>query len=215
MIQGALESAGEPDEAVERILDGALRSFEGFGLRRTTMDDVARAAAVSRVTIYRRFASKDALTEAVLVREARRFFDALDQAVGRSDTFDDRAAESFAFTLEYLRAHVLFNRILTTEPEAVLPYLTTHGTPVIAAASRLVADRLGEEVRAGRLPALDAEVAGELIVRLVLSFVLTPPATVRLDRPEDTRRFARRYLTPALTGAPARRPPKGRSRRSG
>lgn len=213
MLHRALDPVGEPDAFAERILDAALSRFEGFGLRRTTMDDVASAAGVSRITIYRRFAGKDALTEAVIVREARRFFEALDAAVGQRDTFEDRAAESFVFALEFLRAHVLFNRLLTTEPEAVVPHLTTHGAPVISAASRLVADRLGVEVRAGRLPPLDVEVAGEVIVRLVLSFVLTPSSAVRLDRPEDVRRFARRYVTPALVGKPAGGAPRSRGRK--
>lgn len=210
MLHRALDPVGESDDIFERILDAALKRFEDFGLRRTTMDEVAGAAGVSRVTIYRRFAGKDALTEAVIVREARRFFEALDVAVGQRETFEDRAAESFAFALEFLSRHVLFNRLLMIEPEAVVPHLTTHGAPVIGTAARLVSDRLEVEVRAGRLPPLDVEVAGEVIVRLVLSFVLTPSSAVRLDRPDDARRFAHRYITPALVGKPALRAHKER-----
>jgi AcrR family transcriptional regulator len=211
----ALDAEGEPDEYVERILDAALKTFEGFGFRRTTMEDVARAAGISRVTIYRRFAGKDSLTEAVILREARRFFEALDVAVGQRDTFEDRAAESFVFALEFLRAHLLFNRLVTTEPESLVPHLTTLGGPAIAAASRLVAERLDVEVRAGRLPPLDVEATGEIIVRLVLSFILTPTSVNPLDRPDDVRRFARRFVAPALIGTPPegaakRRPRAGR-----
>ena len=63
MLQEAIEQAGAPgpDPTTERILVGALQQFEEFGLRRTTMEDVARRVGVSRVTIYRRFAGKDAL----------------------------------------------------------------------------------------------------------------------------------------------------------
>lgn len=215
MLIRALEAVEEPDEYVERILDAALKTFEGFGFRRTTMDDVARAAGVSRVTIYRRFAGKESLTEAVILREARRFFEALDVAVGQRDTFEDRAAESFVFALGYLRAHLLFNRLVSTEPESVVPHLTTLGGPAIVAAARLVAERLDVEVRAGRLPPLDVEATGEIIVRLVLSFVLTPTSVIPLDQPDEIRRFARRYVAPALIGTlpeggARRRPRAGR-----
>lgn len=202
MLDRALEPAAKPDEIIERILDAALSRFERFGVRRTTMEEVARAADVARVTIYRRFASKDALAEAVILREARRFFDALDSAVGRRDTLEERVVESFAFTLGYLRRHVLFNRLVATEPESIVPHLTTQGEPVIGTAARLVADRLGVEVREGRLPPLDVEVVSELIVRLVLSFILTPASAARLDDPAKIRRFARRYLVALLTAPP-------------
>jgi AcrR family transcriptional regulator len=68
LLRRALSPAGgaEIDDTAERILAGALAQFEDFGVRRTTMEDVARRVGMSRVTIYRRFSNKDALVEAVL-----------------------------------------------------------------------------------------------------------------------------------------------------
>ncbi|MCQ7029827.1 TetR/AcrR family transcriptional regulator, partial [Escherichia coli] len=69
-----LAAPGEDSgEATDRILDGAMSQAEEFGLRRFTMDDVARRVGVSRVTVYRYFPKKDQLIEAILLRELRRF----------------------------------------------------------------------------------------------------------------------------------------------
>lgn len=203
LLRQALEAAevGE-DPTRQRILDAALAQFEDFGLRRTTMEDVARHAGISRITIYRRFAGKEALVEAVLLRESSRFFTALDAAVADLPTTDERLVEGFAFTLEHLRRHVLLNRLLSTEPEALLPFLTVDAGPILAAAREFLADRLDREIAEGRLPPLDVAVAGELLSRLVLSFLLTPDSVVRLDGPEDAREFAHRYLAPSLHVAP-------------
>lgn len=199
MLQQALAAdALRGDEATERILDAALAAFVDFGLRRTTMEDIAGRLGISRVTIYRRFSSKEALIDAVLMREAQRFFQDLDGAVARYESTDERLAEGFAFTLDFLRGHALLNRILTTEPEALLPHLTVEAAPILAAARGFVAERLGREVEQGRLPPLDAEIAAELLVRLVLSFLLTPESSATLDGHGQARRFARRYLAPAL-----------------
>ncbi len=185
---------GAHDELAERILEGALRHFEEFGLRRTTMEDVARRVGVSRVTIYRRFAGKEALIEAAILREVGRFFGELDRAVGRAGTADEALAEGFAFALEELRRHPLVTRLLTTEPEALLPHLTLEGAPTMTAARRFVAERLAPR----GMPSADVEVAAELLTRLVLSFLLTPETAAPLETADDARRFARRYLAPAM-----------------
>ncbi len=55
----------------EDIYAAALDSFERHGVRRTLMEDVARAAGVSRPTIYYYFPDKDALVLEVIVRQVR------------------------------------------------------------------------------------------------------------------------------------------------
>jgi AcrR family transcriptional regulator len=186
------------DGRSEEVLEAALRQFEEFGIRRSTMEDVARRVGSSRVTIYRRFASKEALVDAVIAREVGRFLDALDDAVTPFETTDERLIEGFAFTLDYARRHTLLERLLATEPQSILPHLTLEGSPIVGAARDFLAERLGREVEEGNLPPLEVDVVGELLVRLVLSFLLTPATAARLETPEDARRFARRYLTPIV-----------------
>ena len=49
-----------------RILDAALRLHLRYGIRRTTIDDVAREAGIAKGTLYLYYDSKDALNAAVL-----------------------------------------------------------------------------------------------------------------------------------------------------
>lgn len=46
-------------ERVERILDAAYRCFTRHGIRRTTMDDIATAADMSRPAVYQYVRNKD------------------------------------------------------------------------------------------------------------------------------------------------------------
>lgn len=93
------------DPTARRILDAALEQFTVFGLRRSSMDDVAKRAGVSRVTVYRRFGTKDALVEQTLLRENSRFFQRLDQAVAALPTMEERVVEGFVVALRHTRAH--------------------------------------------------------------------------------------------------------------
>jgi len=54
------------DERRAAILEAAVGVFFRFGLGKTTMDDVARAAGLSRQGLYLQFASKDELFEAAV-----------------------------------------------------------------------------------------------------------------------------------------------------
>src|SRR5919202_946618 len=145
ILQTALDGAPDmppADATTERILEAALARFENFGIRRTTMEDVAREAGVSRVTIYRRFPRKERLVEAVILGEAHRFFAELEAAVARLDSVEDRIVEAFAHTLAAAREQRLLNRLLRTEPELLLPHLTIEGGPVLAAGTEFLARQM-------------------------------------------------------------------------
>ncbi|MFY9614639.1 MAG: TetR family transcriptional regulator [Candidatus Dormiibacterota bacterium] len=197
------------DDTTDRILDSALAQYETWGVRRTTVEDVARRAGVSRVTIYRRFGKSEGLAQAVLLREENRFFGELGRALERYRSPVSMLAEGFAFTLQYLRRHSLLNRLITSEPDVILPYLTTRAGPALATARRYIAAGLRPSPRvAGRRTRrwnlAEAEVLAEVFSRMLLSFLLTPETAANLETGDDARRFARRYLAPILSAGGAR-----------
>ncbi|WP_458686847.1 TetR/AcrR family transcriptional regulator [Nocardia tengchongensis] len=65
-------SSTEPSSAVDRaILDAARACVAEFGVRRTTLTEVARRAGVSRPTVYRRWPDTGSLVADLLVHELR------------------------------------------------------------------------------------------------------------------------------------------------
>jgi AcrR family transcriptional regulator len=189
-----------PEPMTEGILDAARAQLEAFGVRRLTVEDVARRAGVSRVTVYRKFGNRDALVQAVVQREAGLFFAQLESAIGGFETAANRLAEGFSMALDYLRNHSLLNRLLAIEPEAVVTLITISGGQLLGTARSHLADQIGRDVSEGRLPPLDVHAMAELLVRLVLSFFLMPETVFRLSTPDDAREFARRHLVPMIEG---------------
>ncbi|HEY7592328.1 MAG TPA: TetR family transcriptional regulator [Actinophytocola sp.] len=186
----------EPDtDAVgESILDAAFAEFLAYGLRRTNVDVVARRAGVSRATLYRRFDGKDALVQAVLVRESRRFFSSIAEAVAGLASPEERLVAGFVVGVRYAREDRLLNRLLSADPEALLPYLTTNGALVVAAARDFLVRQAPDAPVADRTPAGIAEV----FVRLAISFTLMPDGAIPLSSDDEVRAFARAYLAPLL-----------------
>jgi AcrR family transcriptional regulator len=181
----------------ERILAAAVAQCEEVGLRRTTMEDVARRAGLARATLYRHFQSKDALVQAVILAEADRFFVALDGAIADCPSSEERLVEGFAFGLQYVRRHALLGKLLRAEPETLLPYLVG-GSRLIRLATEAVASRIMDDEGHPRPSPDDARAAAELVVRLGLSLALSPDSALGADDADGARRLARRHLVPSL-----------------
>lgn len=195
-------SGSGADGTTVRILDAALEELLAFGLRRASMEDIARRAGVARITIYRRFPGKDDLVRAVVLREGQRVFAEVDAVVSALDDLDDQLVEGFAAILAAVRSHPLLQRLLVTEADQTITSLTTHGGPVVALGREYLAGHLLDAQREGRLADVDVRAVAEILVRLTLSFLLTPESVIPLATPDDARAFARRFVVPAVAPIP-------------
>jgi TetR/AcrR family transcriptional regulator, repressor for uid operon len=170
------------DATETRILDAAL---EAVAAGASTMDDIAARAGVGRVTLFRRFGSKDALMERLYAREVERFLAQVDAALSEFDDPADRIAEAFVACVREGARHPL----LATVPRgAVLEVLSAGDPSPLEVGRRFVAERL--EPR--------QEAAADLLVRLALTYVLIPS---QLDDEQAARAFARAYLAPIATAS--------------
>src|SRR5689334_3211599 len=75
------ESGSSQADLADRILDAARQLVLGMGARKLSLSDVATRAGVSRPTIYRYFACKEDLIDALGTQERRRFDAALQRAM--------------------------------------------------------------------------------------------------------------------------------------
>ena len=195
------------DVLFDRVAAAALEEFAEHGIRRTSMEDVARRAGVSRMTVFRRFSSKQRLVEIVIAREVHRGMQELDLLWEGAETLEDRLVAGFEFAGRYVRGHPLFDRLLRSEPDVLLPPLTLDGGPVLELYRSLIAHRLQAELNAGRAASTDIDGVAEVIARLAISLLLTRDGTITLDDPHSVRRLVNLTLLPMLqpTAASTRR----------
>ncbi len=156
-------------DTTEQILDAALAELTEFGLRRTTIEDVTRRAKVGRMTLYRRFPSKEELFKAVVTREMANLLGALQEMMAAQDTLEQAVVEALMAGLGFARNHPLLARLMATDREAVLPYLTVDAQGALAAVAGIMAG-----VIATRLPPTQAAQVGETLTRIAQSLALTP-----------------------------------------
>lgn len=177
------------------ILDAAQQVFEQYGARRANVEDVARAAGVSRSTLYRAYPNKDELLEAVLTRQAEEFLNELDAA---STGLPPREAvvESFSRGIALTREIPLLARLVETEPEIITGMGGLSNTSLIIALAGQVAATLRRS--GATMPTDELNVVAELMMRIAYTYILNPGGN--LDMTDDTavRDYARRYLAPLV-----------------
>jgi len=185
------------DEVGERILDAALRCFEEVGIRRTSMDDIARAAGVSRMTVFRRFEGKDQLTHLVLLRVGVEVTELARAAFTGARDLETGLTEALVLAVKVVRDRPLFVKVLRTEPEAFLRSLTTNGVSMIEVMRRSVSEWLGKS-GGGPLSDEDAEMVAEGITRLGVSLVLSPEGPIPVYDDDGLRGYLARYIVPGI-----------------
>jgi len=200
-IGAALQHRGlppRPDPALDGVLDAVERCLTRFGLRRTTMSDIARELGVARTTLYRQVSSLEEATALVSSRRLHRF---LDRLVQLNDQGLD--AEGFvgviAHTIRTTLADPVMQRLLRDEPD-VLGRWFADGTVagLVAQITELLTPVVRQAMGSGCIRAGDPALAAEWIVRTVLVLTAVPTADEEL---EATVRFVLLPMLDAGTGA--------------
>lgn len=202
MLSTAATSENPPaaDSVEERILDAALIQFERVGVRKTTVEDIARAADVDRATVYRRIGSRDDVVNAAFEREVRRLLADLGEIPARHDTFDAIVVDVFTTVIQRWRSHPLVERLLTLEADRILPQLTVDGGSFFLLSVTASTEILRKALADNRFPDIpDLAERVEVACRIVHSLILQPVGAIDTGSAADLDAFARAYVVPILT----------------
>lgn len=113
-------SAAAAAETARRILDVAASQFAEHGYASASVDDVARAAGVTRGAVYHHYSSKPLLFSAVVAAQQQLIADAITVATADSDTNAALRDGSHAFLDAITRPSAA--RILLVDGPAVLTW---------------------------------------------------------------------------------------------
>lgn len=194
LLTRAFTTEDDHDDLATRVLDAALLEVAAQGTAKTTVDDVAARAGVGRMTVFRRFGSKDALIEHLLVRELRSFLAHVDEALDALDDPAEQVAEAFVACVRAGAQHPLIARMARVEPGAGLERLSAGDPSPIDLGRQYVAAR----IRADGKTKGDPDEIADVLVRLATTYILVPSPVVDVTDEAAARAFARRVLAPIV-----------------
>lgn len=185
-------------EAAKALLRDTLLTAAGDVLRErswpeTTMADVAKAAGVSRQTLYKEFGSRQGFAQSYILRETDRFLTAVESAVAANvDSPTDAVTAAFEVFLTAAADEPLIKAIVAgDDSDGLLELVTNHAGPILSAATH----RLRECLISNWPTAAPADLGlvAENMVRLAVSYAASPSGS-----PGETARSVSAVFGPAL-----------------
>ncbi len=189
-------SPGDPGTARDLLLDAAEACFESSGIGGTTMDDIAKRARVSRATVYRYFAGRDAVVSGVILRATERYLEKVQLRIAGQPDLGGAVLEFVAVTVRAATRDETIGLLFKSDDHlagigfaegtsvALFELVTEFLRPIFAAH--------WEQVR----PGVSVDEASEWVLRAILSLL-----TVRGPRNrsrDGLHTFLQRFLLPAI-----------------
>ena len=178
-----------------RIIDATLDCLALHGTAKTTVDDIARRAGVSRATVYRVFpGGRDEVLSALVDTEMARLFSALGVRLGEARGLGEALVGGIVEASARIRGHRALAYLVEHEPEMVLGHLAfDESDRLLATASRFAAPFLARWMS----PAEAGRVA-EWATRIVLSYAIAPSPRMDLTQPAIAARVVDQFVLPGI-----------------
>lgn len=161
--------AGEDPAKRDQILNGAMEVFLANGFHKASMNDICRAAGVSKGTIYVYFTDKDDLFAAMIDRERERLFGDLDGLL----TNDSPLADKLTLFGTRLAEVICSDQVIAAQRivAATVDRLPQIGARFYDAGAQrahgALLSLLTREIAAGRLAIPDPALAAHQLIELV------------------------------------------------
>jgi len=181
----------------ERLLDAAEGCLEQFGPQKTSMEDVARAAGMSRATVYRYFENRDALLLGVASRQASALAAEAINYLAQFNTISDWMVEGLLFTLREIPRRPVFASLVTSLDSRASGSLFLGSTGLVQIGVNVLQPMFANAKAQGLLrDDVDPEMLVEWLLRMLWTY-LNAPSQVATDE-EGMRKLFRMMLIPAV-----------------
>lgn len=180
------------NDTQQRILNAAIECVKQWGIEKTSLNDIAKQAGVTRTTVYSYFESKDQVIRTALLQSGYAFAERLKQHIAAFKKPQSRLLESIIFAVEELPKEPY----LTLITQANLSAFVNEDALNEPEAQQICLEIFRDIFRNEIISDTDLVEYTEFTTRLVLS-LLTLKGPIERDSSE-LRGFLKRRLLPAL-----------------
>jgi AcrR family transcriptional regulator len=186
--------------AQDHFLAAAEACFERYGVVKTTMEDIAKTAGVSRPTVYRHFSDRDSLILAVVMRRARSLIGKAQAFIRGQERFEDQLVEGLLYLVKTGRQDPFVRLLVSPEHLDLAQQILGATDAVVDLTLETWGPILTEAAERGELnPALDVRDIARWLTHVEL--ILVGRLDLAADD-EDLRRMLRTFLAPAFLPQP-------------
>lgn len=192
---GSLTRASVGSDAESRIADGFMACVGRWGVGKTTVEDIAREAGLSRATVYRHFpGGKSAIAATAWSLDVSKFIAAVTDQILDARSIEDALVVGMTTVVHHFGRHPALNFMRDHEPAEFERLVSFERMDTILLASGTsMAPLLGRF-----LDPVDSFDVSVWMARILVSYIAEPAAYFDLGSEKDVRRFVRTFILPGL-----------------
>ena len=180
-----------PPATLDPYLDAASRCFARYGIRRVSVQDVAKELGVNRTTVYRQVGNIENQALLLAARDSHRLLSSLPRRI----TFPvgpHTVVDVLATLVREARDHPVMAKMLADERDLIGSFVARDVPVLLDRATAAFAPVVKLAVSSGNLARRDPDILAQWLVRLAASLILVEP-------PGGLEEFLEEILIPALT----------------
>ena len=196
--ENSLIAWGNAKESKQVIIDAAVKCFEQYGPQRTSMDDIAEAAGISRKTLYRVFDDRPKLIQAVLLSRWAIIAKKLQKRIAAASSFEEALLEGSVTSVIDIKNDKLANDIVQRATDHTLEQFMLRGNAQVHNTNIDIWQRAIDEAR--KAGVIKKNLSDQRIVEIIGS--MHSLLVMRDDSPAKLREFLKDVLLPAILISP-------------
>ncbi|MET3862403.1 AcrR family transcriptional regulator [Dietzia sp. 2505] len=202
--------AQPPDAEDIRLIEAAASVFSERGIKGASTDDIARAAGVTRVTLYRRLGPREQILRALYAHEAQRLMMSVNARFTPFESLEwdpvRHVEDLLVGTVFDIRRSELLQRVVEVDKVEAMAMLAGQSDSVLGAITEIVAEFIRSTwnadvhtrpMDADEFDTLSREV-GSVVGRFLHSIAVMPDGPPVLETEDEIRALARRVLVPMI-----------------
>jgi AcrR family transcriptional regulator len=202
--------AWAPDAEDIRLIEAAASVFAERGIKGTSTDDIAKAAGVTRVTLYRRLGPRGQIIREIYAHEAQRLMMLVNWRYTPFESLDwdpvRHVEDLLVGTIFDIRESELLRRLVEVDRVEAMAVLAGESDSVLGGITEIVAEFIrntwNADVHTRPMDAEETEslsraVAG-VVGRFLHSIVVMPDGPPVVESEEEIRALARQVLVPMI-----------------
>lgn len=185
---------GSAKESKQIIIDATIGCFEQYGPQRTSMDDIAAAAGISRKTLYRVFDDRPKLIQAVLMSRFSKVAIKMKKRIAKATGFEESLLEGCVTGVNGVRQDKLANDIIHKATDHTLEQFLLEGNERVYKTNQ---DIWLDVIAAGRKEGVVKDhLSDDRIIEIIRS--INALLAMRNDSAANQRAFLKDVLLPAI-----------------
>lgn len=153
-----------------KVYEVAKELFERFGFKKTTVDEIAAGAGISKRTLYEMFESKEEILSELVMNEGRYIEKIARKELRAIDDPLDKIEKFTAMSVEYFASHPFLGKVLSDDSGLYAPFLKDEIKIIEKGIERFFFDILVEGTQKGVFRKMDEKASANCIFILFRAF---------------------------------------------